>query len=316
MSGTGRAAQQPARPPRFPRTVDEIFDDFCRRRHALQTALTDDADALFDQCDPSRQNVCLYGDRSGAWVVGPPTSALPGDLPEPCLGINFARDGMGRKDWLALVACHSDAWLFSVAFFFAARLDAAGRAALFAALNRQPTLFEIAIGRAAPAPAPEQGRVVGVEEWERRRQQRQQGQAGGGGTTRRAEGSPGGSPGGSGGGSPGSGGGTGVGAPPAPLLPPLPFKQPPASASGAKQPEPSGRPMVDTDIGPTLQGRYTEIFWPDDALWRLAYVARVDAAAKTALVLHWPSAGAEQLDLEVLAREGQMRLLPDCGSGK
>jgi hypothetical protein len=34
---------------------------------------------------------------------------------------------MARKDWLALVAVHSDAWLMAVAFFYAVKLDAAGR---------------------------------------------------------------------------------------------------------------------------------------------------------------------------------------------
>lgn len=46
---------------------------------------------------------------------------MPPELPEPALGINFARDGMQEKDWLALVAVHSDAWLLAVAFYFGAR---------------------------------------------------------------------------------------------------------------------------------------------------------------------------------------------------
>ena len=40
-----------------------------------------------------------------------PAEEVPAELPEPCLGINFARDGMARRDWLALIAVHSDAWL-------------------------------------------------------------------------------------------------------------------------------------------------------------------------------------------------------------
>lgn len=56
-----------------------------------------------------------------------PAEEVPPELPEPVLGINFARDGMDKKDWLALVAVHSDAWLMSVAFYFAAKLDASGR---------------------------------------------------------------------------------------------------------------------------------------------------------------------------------------------
>lgn len=50
-----------------------------------------------------------------------PAEEVPPELPEPALGINFARDGMQEKDWLSLVAVHSDAWLLSVAFYFGAR---------------------------------------------------------------------------------------------------------------------------------------------------------------------------------------------------
>jgi hypothetical protein len=52
---------------------------------------------------------------------------VPAEVPEPALGINFARDGMQRKDWLNLVAVHSDAWLMALAFYKAARLDAEER---------------------------------------------------------------------------------------------------------------------------------------------------------------------------------------------
>jgi hypothetical protein len=50
-----------------------------------------------------------------------PAEEVPPELPEPALGINFARDGMPEKDWLSLVAVHSDAWLIAVAFYFGAR---------------------------------------------------------------------------------------------------------------------------------------------------------------------------------------------------
>ncbi|TXG65275.1 hypothetical protein EZV62_006550 [Acer yangbiense] len=46
---------------------------------------------------------------------------VPPELPEPALGINFARDGMQEKDWLSLVAVHSYSWLLAVAFYFGAR---------------------------------------------------------------------------------------------------------------------------------------------------------------------------------------------------
>ena len=61
---------------------------------------------------------------------------------------------MPRSEWLALVAAHSDAWLMGVAFFYAVKLDASGRARLHARLNALPTLFEVASGRAPPAPRP------------------------------------------------------------------------------------------------------------------------------------------------------------------
>jgi hypothetical protein len=74
-----------------------------------------------------KENLCLYGLPNGSWEVSPPADEVPPELPEPALGINFARDGMQRRDWLSLVAVHSDSWLISVAFFYGARLNANDR---------------------------------------------------------------------------------------------------------------------------------------------------------------------------------------------
>lgn len=68
-----------------------------------------------------KENLCLYGYPGEQWEVNLPAEEVPPELPEPALGINFARDGMQEKDWLSLVAVHSDAWLLSVAFYFGAR---------------------------------------------------------------------------------------------------------------------------------------------------------------------------------------------------
>lgn len=68
-----------------------------------------------------KENLCLYGLPSEKWEVNLPVEEVPPELPEPALGINFARDGMPEKDWLSLVAVHSDVWLLSVAFYFGAR---------------------------------------------------------------------------------------------------------------------------------------------------------------------------------------------------
>lgn len=71
--------------------------------------------------DTEKENLCLYGLSSEQWEVNLPAEEVPPELPEPALGINFARDGMQEKDWLSLVAVHSDAWLLAVAFYFGSR---------------------------------------------------------------------------------------------------------------------------------------------------------------------------------------------------
>ncbi|KAG5548818.1 hypothetical protein RHGRI_014238 [Rhododendron griersonianum] len=68
-----------------------------------------------------KDNLCLYGLPNETWEVNLPVEEVPPELPEPALGINFARDGMQEKDWLSLVAVHSDSWLIGVAFYFGAR---------------------------------------------------------------------------------------------------------------------------------------------------------------------------------------------------
>lgn len=68
-----------------------------------------------------KENLCLYGLPNETWEVNLPAEEVPPELPEPALGINFARDGMPERDWITLVAVHSDAWLYAVAFYFGAR---------------------------------------------------------------------------------------------------------------------------------------------------------------------------------------------------
>ena len=118
-----------------------------------------------------------------------PAEEVPAELPEPALGINFARNGMQRKDWLALVAVHSDTWLMAVAFYNAARLNREGRYIwgrasrnwsplgvdirdgrrdqLFELINELPTCFEVVTGKAKDVrgkkrSVPAAGRTNGV----------------------------------------------------------------------------------------------------------------------------------------------------------
>nr|KJB74341.1 hypothetical protein B456_011G289200 [Gossypium raimondii] len=129
------------------RTVEEIFKDYNARRSALVRALTYDVDDFYSQCDPDKENLCLYGHPNEAWEVALPAEEVPSELPEPALGINFARDGMNKKDWLSLVAVHSDCWLLSVAFYFGARLNRNERKRLFSMMNDLPTVFEVVTGQ-------------------------------------------------------------------------------------------------------------------------------------------------------------------------
>jgi len=134
--------------PYNPRTVEEVFKDFKSRRNGLIKALTADVEEFYQQCDPDKENLCLYGFPNESWEVNLPAEEVPPELPEPALGINFARDGMQEKDWLSLVAVHSDAWLLSVAFYFGARFgfDKNDRRRLFNMINELPTIFECVTG--------------------------------------------------------------------------------------------------------------------------------------------------------------------------
>ncbi|ONI36479.1 hypothetical protein PRUPE_1G587000 [Prunus persica] len=122
-----------------PRTVEEVFSDFRGRRAGLIKALTSE-----------KENLCLYGLPNEAWEVNLPVEEVPPELPEPALGINFARDGMQEKDWLSLVAVHSDSWLLAVAFYFGARFGFGKneRKRLFQMINDLPTIFEVVTGNA------------------------------------------------------------------------------------------------------------------------------------------------------------------------
>lgn len=132
----------------IPRTVEEFFGDFKGRRAGLIKALTTDVEKFYQHCDPQKENLCLYGLPNQTWKVTLPAEEVPPELPEPALGINFVRDGMQEKDWLSLVAMHSDSWLLAVAFFFGARFGFGKneRKNLFQMINELPTIFEVVTG--------------------------------------------------------------------------------------------------------------------------------------------------------------------------
>mmetsp|Transcript_10906 Transcript_10906/g.40023 ORF Transcript_10906/g.40023 Transcript_10906/m.40023 type:complete len:224 (-) Transcript_10906:2386-3057(-) len=127
-------------------TVDKVFEDFVKRRSALVKALTTEADKFYNECKPDKPNQCLYGLPSGEWVVSLPCQEVPPEMPDPAVGINFARDGMRREDWLALVAVHSDVWLMSVVTYYSAAFSKDDRLRVFKLCNNIPTLKELVMG--------------------------------------------------------------------------------------------------------------------------------------------------------------------------
>lgn len=137
------------------RVPEDVFEDFKGRRKGILRALTTDVDRLYEECDPEAENLCLYGMPDGQWAVDLPAEEVPPEMPEPSLGINFSRAGMQKRDWLMLVAVHSDTWLYAVAFYNGARLNKDGRERLFELINDLPTCYEIVAGKSAAASKPQ-----------------------------------------------------------------------------------------------------------------------------------------------------------------
>ncbi|PRW34003.1 3-dehydroquinate synthase-like protein isoform X1 isoform A [Chlorella sorokiniana] len=241
-----------------PKTIDDIYDDYKMRRSGLLLALIDDAREFYDACDPKRENLCLYGHPDGNWSVDLPVEEVPPELPEPVLGINFARDGMDRKDWLALCAVHSDAWLYSLAFFYAARFDADGRAELFSLLNQHPTVYEVVTGR------------VARNKMYKRKVPKQQTAAAQAAIANQA-------------------------AALAAYEAPDSFVRPGYQA--ADQPLPTGRLLTVEDVTPALQGRQAELFWPDDGKWYLIQFMSIHLDSRKADV-QYATGEVELLDLD------------------
>ncbi|THU69627.1 hypothetical protein C4D60_Mb08t16380 [Musa balbisiana] len=115
--------------------VEYVFHDIKARRAGILKALTAgnstffvlifsrDFEVFHQQCDPAKENLCLYGFPDEHWEFNLPADEVPPEIPEPVLGINFARDGTNKKDWLSLVAIHSDAWLNALASYFGGRFQ-------------------------------------------------------------------------------------------------------------------------------------------------------------------------------------------------
>ncbi|GLJ21569.1 hypothetical protein SUGI_0400080 [Cryptomeria japonica] len=106
----------------MPNTVDEIYEDFKRRREGIIKALTVDFEELYQQCDPEDESFMgLYGLPDESWKVVPEEEGFP-MLPNPVWGINNKRLVMSEKKWKHSVAEDSHIWLHAIALFHCARV--------------------------------------------------------------------------------------------------------------------------------------------------------------------------------------------------
>lgn len=117
-------------PPSFSTAIVPISAS-CSTSTTQQSAFVASAPAALSH----NQHSASTGESDGSWAVDLPAEEVPAELPEPCLGINFARSGMQQRDWLALVAVHSDAWLLSVAFYYGASVSPSSAASALPLLS-------------------------------------------------------------------------------------------------------------------------------------------------------------------------------------
>ncbi|KAI8468787.1 MAG: hypothetical protein J3K34DRAFT_515351 [Monoraphidium minutum] len=107
---------------------------------------------------------------------------------------------------------------------------------------------------------------------------------------------------------PGGGGGGGPGGD-APLV----FTNTAATANlldAAPHPQLPGRLLRMEDITTELIGKLAEMFWPDDNMWYLIEIQRVNAGDKTATIVY-KTGEIEDLNLQEIAQEGHMSLIED-----
>ena len=78
--------------------------------------------------------------------------------------------------------------------------------------------------------------------------------------------------------------------------------------ASARQPGLPGRLLQLADIRSDLQGRQAEMYWPDDNMWYLIEIHRVNVAEKTATIVY-RTGEVEELNLSEIANEGHMSLI-------
>lgn len=62
-------------------------------------------------------------------------------------------------------------------------------------------------------------------------------------------------------------------------------------------------------IGPVLEGRHAELYWPPDGMWYLIEIQSVDVVRRTARIIYMTGEIEEALNLDDVARDKQMLLV-------
>eukprot|EP00879_Flechtneria_rotunda_P022400 GHRR01023638.1.p1 GENE.GHRR01023638.1~~GHRR01023638.1.p1 ORF type:complete len:118 (+),score=37.85 GHRR01023638.1:38-355(+) len=96
-----------------------------------------------------------------------------------------------------------------------------------------------------------------------------------------------------------------------PMFPPLTFMNHERTAGlldSSQQPQLPGRLLQVLDIKPDLQGRQAEMYWPDDNMWYLIEIHRVNVIDKSATIVY-RTGEVEELNLQEIANEGHMSLI-------
>eukprot|EP01025_Chloroclados_australasicus_P057167 TRINITY_DN7116_c0_g3_i3.p1 TRINITY_DN7116_c0_g3~~TRINITY_DN7116_c0_g3_i3.p1 ORF type:complete len:598 (-),score=17.35 TRINITY_DN7116_c0_g3_i3:11-1783(-) len=120
-----------------------VYKNYLNRRDALIAALTIEQDELYEETKFLLIDLCLYAETDGTWDLVSANKILEeSDHPVllPWRGINKIRFRKSKKQWLTLVAQHSDSWLLNITFFEAQKLDKNERAALFFQINKNPLI--------------------------------------------------------------------------------------------------------------------------------------------------------------------------------
>lgn len=69
-----------------------------------------------------------------------------------------------------------------------------------------------------------------------------------------------------------------------------------------------GSLLVASDIGPALEDRMAELFWPDDNCWYLVQIKAVDISKQTAQIAY-VTGETEELNLTEISTAGHMSLI-------